>query len=429
MFLTKTLWKLREWASQVWPRVSLFSLVAILTAAVAPLISPLLPDDMQSTVGRAATMDMLSILTDSMLVASTFSLSIMVTAHHFAASQVTPRSHRLLRSDGQTQSVIATFIGAFVYALTATAIVNANFYAEADFPVIYTVTIVIIALVIGALIRWVQQLAGLGSIETTTRRVEDVAREALAARMVTPNFGGAPLRDVDGEMGWPVRAQVFGYIRHIDVRSLSARGEELDIDIALLVLPGDEVAPDDVMMRLIGRTQSPDGSVDTGLIDEMRGQVTIGALRTFDQDPLFGLQVLSEIGQRALSPGLNDPRTADDIISRQLRVLGNWDTTGADAPLPRIRARGSDMRLMVETAFDAIARDGADLVEIQMAVQRALGILAYHADPDMRQAARNVSARALARSDKTLLLEEDRKRVRDLATVDRAADRNGAAAE
>ena len=48
---------------------------------------------------------------------------------------------------------------------------------------------------------------------------------------------------------------------------------------------------------------------------------TIGAERTFDQDPRFGLCVLAEIASRALSPAVNDPGTAIDVIGRAVRLL------------------------------------------------------------------------------------------------------------
>jgi uncharacterized membrane protein len=415
MFLSKTLWRLRELVSQVWTRVALFSLIAIATTGVAPVVAPFLPDDVDFSFGRPATMELLSILTSSMLTVATFSLSVMVAAHHFAAGQVTPRSHRLLRADGRTQSVIATFIGAFVYALTATAVINLNVYAESHFPVIYGVTILVIVLVIVALIRWVQQLSGLGSIERTAARVESVAREALAQRMRAPHFGGAPLRAGDRRIGRAVEAHGWGYVQHVDVQALSERAVELGLEIALLVLPGDQVVPGDLLMRVQGGTPPPDGSRDEVLLRELCDKVTIGEARSFDQDPVFGVQVLAEVGQRALSPGINDPRTAEDVIARQMRLLGAWDARAADDPLPSVRARGLDMREVIETALDGIARDGAAVLEVQMALQGALAVLARHDDPAIRAAALEVSRRALLRSDAALELAEDRARVRTRA--------------
>ncbi len=55
---------------------------------------------------------------------------------------------------------------------------------------------------------------------------------------------------------------------------------------------------------------------------------SIGTIRTFDQDPRFGLCVLTEIAERALSPAVNDPGTAIDILGRAVRVLSLWTDRG-----------------------------------------------------------------------------------------------------
>ncbi|SFI96511.1 DUF2254 domain-containing protein [Jannaschia pohangensis] len=420
MFLTQNIWKLREWARQVWPRVAIFCVGAIISAAIAPLISPFVPDRLRQTIDEVAVLALLSILTSSMLGVAAFSLTVMVTAHHFASGQVTPRSHRLLRQDGRTQSVIATFIGAFVFALVTTAAIHADLYGGLDFVVIYGVTILVITAVIVALIRWVHQLASLGSIETTTARVEDVTRDSLSIRMRAPFLGGHPLRSDDRETGEPVVATAYGVVRHVDVQSLSEIAEEEDGWVHLMVAPGDQVVPGDLILRL---DRSDGGALSDELTDKLRDRVSVGDMRSFDQDPVFGLQVLSEIGQRALSPGINDPRTAVDVVSRLMGLLGSWAPDDGNDPLPRLRAPDLDRRVMVEAAFDAIARDGEDLLEVQLAVQAALSHLAGHEDGALARAAREISARALARSDTALTLEEDRARVRAAAPAYSAASR------
>ncbi|HEU0163576.1 MAG TPA: DUF2254 family protein, partial [Thermomicrobiales bacterium] len=48
----------------------------------------------------------------------------------------------------------------------------------------------------------------------------------------------------------------------------------------------------------------------------------IGDERTFSQDPKYVLRILSDIGVRALSPGINDPTTATDVLNVVERLLG-----------------------------------------------------------------------------------------------------------
>ena len=408
MYLSKGFFHLRALARQIWIRIALISALALVTAAVAPLISPIVPDGLKDRIDDEAVKELLGTLTGTMLAVATFSLAVMVSAHHYAASQVTPRSHRLLRQDGRTQGVLSTFIGAFVFALASIAIIDAGFYAWDDYVVVFGATILVLVLVVVALVRWVQQLSRLGSLESTTERVETVARDALAARMDAPRMGAAPLdRDAVPASAVAARAERFGFVGHVDMEALAERAEAADAVVHVAVLPGDWVTTGDPLLWIEAERLSP------ATQDAMADLVVIGSKRSFDQDPLFGIQVMSEVAQRALSPGINDPRTAIDVVLRQGGILDGWRAEAAEGEVrfPRLRARSMDSRALVEEAVDHIARDGAALVEVQMAVQAVLTRLARSPSPGMRAAAQAVSARALARSDEALDLDEDRARV------------------
>ena len=59
----------------------------------------------------------------------------------------------------------------------------------------------------------------------------------------------------------------------------------------------------------------------------------IGDSRSYDQDPRFGLIVLGEIAAKALSPGVNDPGTAIQVIGAGVRLLDVWlEPPGEGAP-------------------------------------------------------------------------------------------------
>jgi uncharacterized membrane protein len=57
--------------------------------------------------------------------------------------------------------------------------------------------------------------------------------------------------------------------------------------------------------------------------NDMRKAFVIGDMRYFDEDPRFGLITLS-VASRALSPAVNDPGTAIQIISSYVRLFSLW---------------------------------------------------------------------------------------------------------
>ncbi|WP_371156789.1 DUF2254 domain-containing protein [Jannaschia sp. 2305UL9-9] len=419
MNLTFQFWRVREVLRLIWVRIAAISALAVVAAIIAPFVSQLLPEGLKDRIPEKAVTDLLSVIAGSMLAVATFSLSVMVSAHHYAASQVTPRSHRLLRQDGRTQSVLATFIGAFVYALVAIIILNAGFYQGRDYLVIFSVTILVIAFVIFALVRWVQHISDLGSIEATTRRVEAAALKAMQTRMDHPYMGARPLDAAirTGE-AIPVIAGTFGWVQHVDLPALSELAEKLNAKVHLNVMPGHRVDRGLPLMEVEVLRLSTEDMAD------LTGTIVVGDTRSFDQDPSFGLEVMSEIAQRALSPGLNDPRTATDIIWRQHGILDLWREVGdpENPAYPRLHVPGMTADHLTRVALDHIARDGAALVEVQVALQSALAQLADHREASLRDASLEVSARALARSEALLPLTQDRVRVRDIAPARKPAD-------
>ena len=102
----------------------------------------------------------------------------------------------------------------------------------------------------------------------------------------------------------------------------------------------------------------------------MRALFVTGGERTFEADPRFGLVVLSEIASRALSPAVNDPGTAIDVITTSIRPLCRWSTEAAHARPevrhPRLHVEAISVAHLLEDAFRWVAGDGAKLAEVQL---------------------------------------------------------------
>ena len=56
--------------------------------------------------------------------------------------------------------------------------------------------------------------------------------------------------------------------------------------------------------------------------EELEGMIALGEERTFDQDPAFALRMMVDIANRALSPAVNDPTTAVQVLDHIGEVLG-----------------------------------------------------------------------------------------------------------
>ena len=151
----------------------------------------------------------------------------------------------------------------------------------------------------------------------------------------------------------------------------------------------------------------------------VRKPFSIGETRSFDQDPRFGLAVMSEIASRALSPAMNDPGTAIDVIGRTTRLMSLWakgstrEAPTEDPPYPRVHVPPLTAGDLFEDAFMLIARDGAAMIEVQLRIQKALGALGRLGDEAFRAAALQQAVLARDRADAALTLAADRIRLRE----------------
>lgn len=145
---------------------------------------------------------------------------------------------------------------------------------------------------------------------------------------------------------------------------------------------------------------------------------SIGDVRSFDQDPRFGACVLTEIASRALSPAVNDPGTAIDVISRALRILHAWrgpvDEKSCEPVNPRWRVVFIDVADLFDDLFTPISRDGAAVVEVGLRLQKAFAVLA-DLGPEFRKSAIRHSKQAIDRAEAAMDLKADLIRLRAAA--------------
>jgi uncharacterized membrane protein len=141
--------------------------------------------------------------------------------------------------------------------------------------------------------------------------------------------------------------------------------------------------------------------------------------RSFDQDPRFGLCVLAEIASRALSPAVNDPGTAIDVLGRMVRVLSCWQAPPVGKPddevlYPHISAPPLKVQDLIDDAFAPIARDGAALVQVQVRLLKSLGALVAMDRDQFLVASRRLAQDCRVRAAESLVLGTEKDQVRAL---------------
>jgi uncharacterized membrane protein len=359
----------------------------------AQLVPAITPDSIET---------LLTIIAASMLVISTFAVASMVSAYASASSTATPRSFSLVISDDVSQNALSTFIGAFIFSIVALIALQNGYYDRAGRFALFSITLMILAMVVITFVSWVDRIARLGRLGGTIDKVEAATAAALQRRRCAPTLRGVPAGPFQNA-GQAVYGGSIGYVQRVDVTALQTYAEESRARITVAALPGTFSAPG----RALAYVTADSGDLSDIDARQVAQAFILGNGRQFDEDPRFGLIVLSEIASRALSPAVNDPGTAIGIIGTFVRLFALWSEPieEGDARISecdRVEVPKVSLRDMFDDAFTAIARDGAGAIEVAGRLQKAFASLASIGDAEMRDAAIHHSSLALARAENVL---------------------------
>jgi uncharacterized membrane protein len=294
-------------------------LVAVVVAQVFVVVDRRLDDALDSLplleVTVASSRAILSTIAAATITVAAIVFSMTAVTVQLASSQYSPRILAGFLRDRLQQVVIGVVIGTFVFCLLVLANVKSTGDAAAE-AVARTSLAVSSGLVLGvvsmlAIVAFIDHIMARIRIDDIIRRI---ARETQGhVRRNHPERGSAPPRELGAsrttsDSSGRVRSERSGWLQRFDAASLLAMlppdgVARLDVRIGQHVAEGDQLltvwpAPDEGAPLRSGQAR----------------YMTVGRSRSIEQDVSFGLRQLVDIALRALSPGINDPGTAEDVI-------------------------------------------------------------------------------------------------------------------
>lgn len=366
----------RKLRSEIWVRASLYALFGCAAALAAVFLTPWVPRAMADRLGGESVEAILGILASSLLAVATFSLGAMVSAYTAVSQSASPRVAALVTSDETTQKSLATFVGAFLYAVVATTAVNARYYGPEGRAVLFITSLGVVVLVAFRLLAWINRLSSLARISHMIERVEDETAQALR---------GYPLlieaRPASRLTGALIPSPVTGYVQNIDRRAVRTLAEQAGAAIEILATTGAFLRRSEPLCRVAASDLAPDRLAD------IQRAFLMDRARTFAQDPRHGLIVLGEIGGKAMSPAVHDPGTAIEVIGAAVRLFDDWSRQDADQARSVIDGGGliqePALRCedLLDDVFGPLIRFGLNDLQVAMRLQKALLSLAGSASP------------------------------------------------
>ncbi|WP_267435691.1 DUF2254 domain-containing protein [Sphingomonas sp. GM_Shp_1] len=374
-------WLVRRVSRKIWFRAALISAASVVVAAFAGIVARAVPYHFTGDIGQDAVGTVLEIIASSMLAVTTFSLTAMVSAYSSATQLATPRATQLLISDRMSQNALSTFLGAFIFAIVGIIGLQTRLYGGQGRVLLLIATVLLVALVVVTLLRWIAHLAAFGRMSDVIDRVEDAARSAMRAFAKNPHGGGRPAIPVPSDAR-PVLSDTIGYVTHIDFDRLAAQARLSGLVIHVAAIPGTLVHTGRPLLHVVGGTEDVK---DCELVQAFM----IERHRDFDHDPRLGLIALGEIAGRALAPATNDPGTAIEVLNAILRTLNELPAQEvvSDGDLPPVYVPRPSVDEFVQAGFAPIIREGSGEEEVAIRTFKVLAALG-EACPDAREVTR-----------------------------------------
>ena len=191
-----------------------------------------------------------------------------------------------------------------------------------------------------------------------------------------------------------------GAVQAVDFRGLARFAREASCLVVVRPAVGDFV-PEGAALFAVYAGAPLDGAA----AESLRSMMVLGIERTIEQDPAFAIRVMVDIAIRALSPAVNDPTTAVQVLDHlgdTLRLLGAASlpppVQAIDVPSPGVVIRVRRWDDVVELACTEIRQYGGSSVQVVRRLSAMLEDLREQVQPEHRRA---VEAE-LARLDATI---------------------------
>ena len=358
-----------------------------------------LPFSLTSTVDSARAI--LTVVASATITVAGIAFSVSLLIIQLASSQYSPRVVPGLFRDPFNKRIMGIVVGTFTYCLVVLRSVRGSIEANGD-PVIPNLSVALASILgvvsILAIVAFINHNAHAMDV---SRILHDVTEDAVAQVRKQWHEPGDEPDEAPAAPQPPVDVLVVDFHRHGWLQSI-------DLDrLALAADPGGTVR----LETSVGRYTVADTPLCTiwprpldeeGARHRALRSLVIGEARTSPQDVAYGVRQLADVALKGLSPGINDPTTAQDAMFHMGSVLRELFSR---RPPPTRRAMADHRTLLlteepthaelVGLAFNEVRIVSSDLPTVSIYLLELINLLlvsleeddlAYSGDALLRQA-------------------------------------------
>ncbi|MEO9008888.1 MAG: DUF2254 domain-containing protein [Nakamurella sp.] len=265
----------------------------------------------------AGALSILSSIITAMITFTGLVFSITILVLQLTSGQFSPRVLRMFLGDHTIQFSLGLFMATFVYAMVVQREVGGPSAGAGAVPrIAVTGAFVFVLGSVVMFIAYISHIANLIRVATIIATIADESRDLLDREypIVSRDSSTSDQRELlislQQQPGWTVSSIRPGVMVSVNESRLVELAARTDGVFALVPRVGDFVPGGAPLVRIFG-SDPPDRDA---LADRVRAAIALDIERTMEQDLAFGFRQLIDIAERALSPAVNDPTTACQVI-------------------------------------------------------------------------------------------------------------------
>jgi uncharacterized membrane protein len=337
----------------------------------------------------------LSAIVGAMAALTGFVVTVTVLVVQMATGTFSARYMRLWYRDRMLKAVLGLLIGTLAFSFALLRRVGTNFVPNLGVSIAGVLVIASLLLFVIFLDRYLHRLRPVAVTVLVAGYVQRDFARYFRALMAAPDVSSG-LFEPNGERpAVVVRSTAPGAIQAIDAQGLVEWARRHDCLVVAHHTIGDFVPAEADLLEAYG------GSVSARAEKQLRGMVALGPERTIEQDPAFAIRIMVDIADRALSPAVNDPTTAVQVLDHLgdvLRVIGETDLAGSRWTGPRGARTGLVMPIRrwedyLTLSTTEIREYGAGAIQVMRRMRAMLEELHDQVRPEHRPAVEEELAR------------------------------------
>jgi uncharacterized membrane protein len=368
---------------------------------------------------------LVSTIASSMITVAGTTFSITLAVLSLTSSQFGPRLLNNFMRDRGNQIVLGTFVSTYLYCLfVLRAIRESGPQSEDAFIPHLAVLLAIFFAVasLGVFIYFIHHTAESIQASTILSRVSGEL-EAMIRKLYPEESETTPRPPLSPELFDPCRAEVLtltaqksAYVQSVHEGDLLDFAAKHGVTLRSLHLPGTFLLARQPALYLW-----PAGGLGEDASKKVSSFFELGPRRTPERDLDFLFDQLSEMGLRALSPGVNDPVTAIHCIDRVAQGL-NLMASRAEPATERYDAKGTlrlflprlELGTLVGETLGEMRRFSQDSLLVSQHLLRTIGTLLENTEHESLHRALRHEAELVVKGAETQLLAEDVAELRTL---------------